>query len=66
MKYYEVKVYLTDKKRSICTMLFESKSSLDSFADMLNSELNTIMIGDIIFNRKDFKYATIKEKELRK
>jgi len=65
MKYYELTIYLYDKKRPLCKALFETKHSLDTFVDSLSGDVEIIKLGDVIFKRKDFHYAEIKEKIIR-
>ena len=66
MKYYELKIYIYNKKHVLCTALFETKISLDNFVDSLSSNSEIIKLGEVIFKRKDFHYAEIKEKTIDK
>ena len=65
MKYYELTVYIYGKKLPLCKALFESKLSLDNFIDSLSSDSEIIKLGTVVFKRKDFHYAEIKEKTIR-
>ena len=65
MTYYEVKVYIYQKKRALCTALFETKAAMDAFIDSLSGTSELIYLGNIVFRRKDFQYADIKERRIR-
>lgn len=65
MTYYEVKVYVYQKKRPLCTALFETKMSMDAFIDSLSGDSELIHLGNIVFKRKDFQYADISERRIR-
>lgn len=39
---------------------------LDDFIASLSSDSEIIKLGEIVFKRKDFKYAEIKERQLKK
>lgn len=62
MKYWELTIYVYHKHRYLCKALFESKQLMDSFIAMLQSDIDIVRVGDILFRKKDFKYAEIKEK----
>lgn len=66
MKYYELNIYLKSKKTIFCKCVFENKLQLNKFIDDLKKIDNKIIeIGGIIFNKEEFKYARIKEKEIK-
>lgn len=65
MTYYELTIFIYGKKKALCTALFETKHSLDNFVDSLSSDSEIIKLGEVIFKRKDFHYAEIKEKTIR-
>lgn len=65
MTYYELTIYIYGKKKPLCKALFEAKHSLDSFVDSLSGDAEIIKLGDVVFRRKDFNYAEIKEKHVR-
>lgn len=66
MSYYELTIWLDSRKKPLCTALFESKAALDAFISSLSSDADIIRIGGAIFRRKDFSYAIIKEKQIRR
>ena len=65
MTYYELRIYIYDRKKPICTALFQSKTMLDDFIASLSSDSEIVKLGEIVFRRKDFEYAEIKEKNIR-
>lgn len=66
MTYYELKLYVYEKRKPLCTALFQSKAMLDDFIASLSSDSEIIKLGEIVFKRKDFEYAEIKERRLKK
>lgn len=64
MKYYELTVYLKDR-RKLCKALFENKKLLDDFVESLSSNAYVLKLGNIIFKREDFYYAETKEKNIK-
>lgn len=66
MTYYELTIYIKSKKRALCTAVFESKNSMENFMSSLSSDSELIRLGNVIFFRKDFAYAEIKERTIRK
>lgn len=65
MTYYELTLYIYEKKKPLCKALFETKHALDSFVDSLSGDAEIIKLGEVVFKRKDFHYAEIKEKRIR-
>lgn len=65
MTYYELKLYTYNRKKPLCTALFQSKATLDDFITSLSSDSEIIKLGEIVFKRKDFEYAEIKEKTIK-
>lgn len=65
MIYYELTVYICNKRKPLCTALFQSKAMLDDFIASLSSDSEIIKLGEIVFRRKDFEYAEIKEKTIK-
>ena len=65
MIYYELTLYIYGKKKPLCKALFESKHSLDAFVDSLSGEADVIKLGEVVFKRKDFNYAEIKERTIK-
>ena len=66
MKYFELTLYIYGKKQPLCKVLFETRQVLDDFLSKLSSDLEIIKLGEVIFRRKDFHYAEIKEKQIRR
>lgn len=66
MIYYELTLYIKNKKKPLCTAIFESKASLENFISSLSSESMLIRVGNMIFRKEDFHYAEIIEKVIKK
>lgn len=65
MTYYELTLFIYSKKSALCRALFESKQALNAFIDSLSGEAEIIKLGDVVFRRKDFHYAEIKERSIK-
>lgn len=66
MTYYELRLYVYGRRKPLCAALFQSKTMLDDFIASLSSDSEIIRLGEIVFKRKDFEYAEIKERQLKK
>lgn len=65
MTYYELKIYINNRRKPLCKALFETKQSLDNFIDYLSEDVEIVKLGDVIFKRKDLHYAEIKERKIK-
>lgn len=59
----EVTIFLKDMKRPLCTGIFNSDRLYSKFISELNDyDEENIVFGEVIFNKREFKYAKVKRK----
>ena len=61
MKQILVKIYIKNRIRPIATAILSSEKQLETFKAELNGAGEIIDFYNIIINRSEFLYATIKE-----
>lgn len=60
-KEFEVTIYLIDVKNPI-NIILSKKERVDTFFNLLNSSDSFIILGNMIFNRTQIKFARYEEK----
>lgn len=68
MKYYEARIYVSYKKFPLCTALFESEHSMNTFIDSMKADSTDhfVQLGNFIFKTGDVRYVEIREKEIKR
>lgn len=60
----EVTIYLKNKLKPLCTGVFNSETLYEKFVKELNDyDKENIVFGEVIFNKREFKYAKIKRRK---
>lgn len=61
MEQIEITIYLKRKVRALCKCILSKKEHLDELVNKLNNkEVEVIYLGEVCFNRDEFKYMTIR------
>ena len=54
-----VTIFLKNKKKPVCEIEFDNDKVITDFLLDLNSKLEYVKLGNIVFNKNDFDYAFI-------